>query len=780
MTLLLVLPVGAVDDVVPLDTVDAEFRAKETVRGTIRPLEERESFRMELPRGAKLKGSAKALGASSPPVSLDALDPESAVFLQVVGGRGTTKLPRITIDQSGSYVVRATGDHEHDGDYQLKLSVKMPKRWRGTSPAALAPGAEEAHGFAAAAGSRASISIAAGSRSDCRPVVLRVEGPEAFLLTPVPPPTPGKKHVLGDVTLPATGEYRVILRNDGVAEGTWKATIKLRPPRAVRTKLDITDDALAGEFAGEQAVVARTVDADGGEVAATLGDDDLVGVVLTVPAGAVTAPVLITLSQSDDFFVDDDTHAAGTTVQFGPAGLEFATDASVTVPFDAQGFDPGDDVLVAIEDGDTGEIVIVTGTVNADQTVTFPTSHFSRFQAVSRRPRPLVGGFVELELSGELLSANAGSVSMGLHSIVGAKGPRTGNGVARSVDRMSIGWAPALVGDQSFQLTTEARTQPGTAIADEQLTLDVGGQNLVYDRGRSNDVLLRRGATGDQAGVTVLLRRVKGAPSKGALRGDWHAFVVEYAAASAKGEPLRLLSAGQTFDLTVEPLGRATASGARLVATRADYPGGTPLTTVVRRAPAPGTLRPAGNFARLEMAIGAEADLTSIDLHPVVRGDALVGLARRLEGDPKAPDRAVMRLVILVRAGQSGDEAILDGRSVFGAFGFGLTPGVDGGPSVDVALELLELDVLHDGLRDVRAIGTATKQEHAKGGATAKFGGTENASGRYHVDRDLGYDEDATGRRGAVLRRGGLFVDSAFDGFGVSIGFGVPARPLPE
>ena len=102
------------------------------------------------------------------------------------------------------------------------------------------------------------------------------------------------------------------------------------------------------------------------------------------------------------------------------------------------------------------------------------------------------------------------------------------------------------------------------------------------------------------------------------------------------------------------------------------------------------------------MGVGHRTVIDTVDLHPVVRGDAMVGVKGAILGDPSDPTMLVTRLVLLVRPGTGGSAALLDGRSRFAGFDLGLSPGGSASPVAGARLDLVRLDIQHDGAGGLR------------------------------------------------------------------------------
>ena len=123
---------------------------------------------------------------------------------------------------------------------------------------------------------------------------------------------------------------------------------------------------------------------------------------LLIPAGSLPSATLIGITEAEQFVVGEEVNPAGQAVAFTPAGTTFDPPAQITAPYDPQAFDdPALELTqVVVEDPETGtqETIPVTSVDTGAQTVTYPTSHFSRFQPISPKPRSLRGLFTEIEL----------------------------------------------------------------------------------------------------------------------------------------------------------------------------------------------------------------------------------------------------------------------------------------------------------------------------------------------------------------------------------------------
>ena len=83
-----------------IDTVNVEVGARETVDGSLRPADERESFLIRLARGTTLKTSAKGTSRGGPVPTLDVLDPSLDVIAQSPAAKAKRRSRRLCLPPS--------------------------------------------------------------------------------------------------------------------------------------------------------------------------------------------------------------------------------------------------------------------------------------------------------------------------------------------------------------------------------------------------------------------------------------------------------------------------------------------------------------------------------------------------------------------------------------------------------------------------------------------------------------------------------------------------------
>lgn len=765
-------PAGAADD------VDLQVRGNDKVSGTLRPADERERFLIAAPRGARITASVKKTGSGGPVPALDLLDGLLNVVEPATPNGKGAKLRTDPLATSDQFRLRVAGDGLLDGDYQLKLKVAAQTNWTQRLGAEVGPGAETTFAFAAPANASADIELRPARGSSFVPLIVDVAGPSAFLATPGAAAATPKRHFAKGVALGPSGEYAVRIRNTGAAAGTWTIAVRLRPARVSRSSVDIRDGALTGSFGGDAQVFGRVVDPAGGLIDPPDDGGGLDGASIFVPPDAVGAPSVIALQASDTFFVDDGNHAAGIAVSLTPSGTVFATPVTVTLPYDPQSFDdPVNELTIFIQDGASGQLQIVPRSAlvfdTLASTVSFPTSHFSRFQGTSPRPRAFRGPFVELEIQGSAQKSFGSVATVGLHRVNGLKGPRTGNGFNRHAVRRVVGF------DRSNLFTSASVVDDnGTVTIVDDGTVTLAGQNLgtaTYVRGRSDDVYVASSAAG--TGVSVLLRIAKGLPTLANLAGRWHGFVFEMGAHDALGGGPAVAMAEQRteLDFAIDGTVRAGPTSTQ-VASRSERGGW--QTKHFAASPKPGKLTAGRNGITLDMNLGVSPLSTSVELIPVLKGDVLVGATGGETVIGQTATAGMGRVVILVRAAERASAKQLIAGGLFREFG---VQGIEAaGPSQDLSFLGSAATVSRADANDARYVGALGTAGHDAGGSPAFATQPFDVHTGYFVAPDGTYRETAGPRIGAFSPRSGFYVTTQFGQTLVfALGFGVTARPTP-
>ena len=416
--------------------------------------------------------------------------------------------------------------------------------------------------------------------------------------------------------------------------------MKLALNRSKRTKVDIRDTALAGPFAGGNAVFGRVVnDANGGTVGLDEEGAPIDGSSVNVPPDSMGSPAIITIAEDDVFVVEDGIHPAGPAVKFGPSGQTFSPKAAVTIPFDPASFAGApDDMVVYLLNEETGELEPVPQDppyeFGAD-TVTFYTSHFSTGLATSRDPRPLRGRYVAYEVFGR---------------------PESGLGAVAAVARHEFAFGPQ--GWSVDGTTHEVRIDPTARLTGDSVQA-VGFVDVVSDRdvvlvessesefarivrGRSGAAMLLARTTGSDLSAAVLLRRVNDATLR-TVAGRFIALEMEFFATSSGA----LGAVARRGGATIGPDGRFSLRFQQPVSGRA-------------------FVGPSGVRLR-----DREGDFPPyVDLDVLLGGDLLAGVRSRGPGSGPPGREATVAFVCLVREGRGQRAADLLGGVAMDLAGF--------------------------------------------------------------------------------------------------------------
>jgi hypothetical protein len=774
------------------DTVDLQVRGNEKVQGTLRPADERENFLLAAPMGAVITASVKALSTDGPVPQLDLVDDTPAVrAVGAVKGRGA-KLAPYTVESSRMHAVRVFGDGELDGDYQLKVKMTPRKSWLGESADPLAPATEMDFEFHAPSNCTCSVDFYAGIGSPITPRIIRVDGPDGFTLPVAADDAKPFRHKATGLRLGGFGAYKARIRNDGAFEGDWRIKVTLAFPKVKKTNVDIRDTSLTGAFGGAQLVFGRVVDGYGGPVDPGATGGPLAGASITVPSDALADPAVIAITTAETFFVNDDDHPGGVAVAFSPSGTTFAQDVTVTIPFDLQSYDdPSSEMTIYIEDGATGSLSPAAKPYTFDVasgSVSFQTSHFSRYEGTSQRDRPCRGEYLQFELGGGPSANFGGSVGAGLHAVTfqrnapGGKTPvRTGNAYSMAIDRRVVTYVPGPSGSVGW--SPLQFTDSGTVAVTNDETIDVNAFALTpfrYLRGRNEDVLLVTGGGSGGGSISALLRRTKGRPTPKTLSGAWQAFAYEFAAAEG-GNGVGLRHTGRAGRLLFERDGTVRATGATSVLA-ALAPSGGWDTKRFSGGIAPGTFKIGTDltdhsFVDLEIGLGDASTPTVTRLYPVLRGEMLLGIEGAPQGPAQDPTAAFVRAVLLVRVAEDASPELLRGRSIESSFGF--APAIALTARQEISWTSDDVMVVRDGVKALTATGISRAATHAPAtGAPTANSMPVDAEGAYKVLRDGTYVATGYPEVGAVTESSGFYVTARFGESLFALGFGTTARAV--
>ncbi len=414
--------------------VSVTLRSGNSASGTLDPATEIEAYTIDVPAGALLKLKAKG-SKKGPAVAVEIRDSLDAVVgAALLREKGTAVSGKnIPLELGGRYTIRVTSrDGATPGDYSMKVSWKSPKKFPGDPNAADTGGTIQ---FRADAEAVVAASVAPGKGSVVVPRILRIRGPNAFLVDFT---TLAKGAKVKKIELPFTGEYELDYADDSNTGGVVKAAVVVKQPKPSSAKINVTNDAIGGA-GGIAAAVAEIIPADGGVIEITPAGpndplNDILGTTINIPSGALPTSTPIVVGTSSDVPTgkvkgnkDSSFDAKGPSVFFGPEGLKFKEPVSITIPADTSGDTSSTVVLTKSANGKVEKIT--EGVTVGAGSVTFPTSHFSSFQAFQEtvfvEPGDGIGpitGTLEHFVTGQLASLS-GVIASGPSGFRGGTGP---------------------------------------------------------------------------------------------------------------------------------------------------------------------------------------------------------------------------------------------------------------------------------------------------------------------------------------------------------------------
>jgi hypothetical protein len=658
--------------------VQLEVQGKDTVLGTIRPADEREAIIGNLVAGTVLKAAAKSTQKTGPVPSLQLLldgTPVGAAQV-VVKGRGATLAPYV-VPTSGNYKVVVAGDASLDGDYQLAVNWTPRKTFSATGTSA----GDTTFTFSVPANSGVTVTLTAAKGSPFVPHLVELVGPTGTLAL-----AGGGK--ASGLVLAQRGDWTLHFQSDG-ADGAYKVTVKVAPPKVAKHKADIRDKVLNGAFGGGSNLYGSVVTPDeGGTVEVNGSGSSIDGSSVTIPPDSLGQTTSIFVAAATPYTPPGDNHPAGPAVEFGPSGTQFDPDkpATVTIPFDAALFG-GDTsaltVFVKDSEGVISPVLPTSSYVFGANTVTFTTSHFSTFQAATSGPRGYPNSnYVYIEISSTPYMAFDGEADVALGTIFVSQ-----DAIGTAVERSAVSWTGVGTANPlSATVNTTFDSNNGGFLQQvDDTTFDAfdGSEAFIarLRRGPTNDVLVYEPNTGDmKRSIRLLLRDIDARPTINTLAGKWHALVWEIQAAGAprSGTTLPMSIVADLGSAVVQPTGAVTFKFPSRVTRTTDL--GTGVWS--RKAGNGGTaaakltIEPSDFITQLQFGDGPVTDMRVCDNGNVIAGK-LVGVDRGF-----GVADAQVALLLMVRETTGITASALDGAyiDVLGALDL---HGTDAGPPDD-------------------------------------------------------------------------------------------------
>lgn len=391
--------------------VEVQLASGDSVRGTLHPEDDPDTFLLHVPAGAHLDVRLRRTGGGLSPVPSLADEDGGPVGEPTVRRRGV-EIDVAQVAATGRYRLSlATRDSGRVAEYSLRVRWTLPRRVRVP---VTATGDGGSVGFEADAGTTLGATLRAARGSDVRPRMLRLEGPGGFVqrIDAALRGVSGRR--VRGLVLPSTGHYELIY-DDTLGRGGGVVADLAFGRRRPRSRYDLTDRRIAPE-AGEAQAYTRVVTAAGATI--TVGDgsgesipiEASAGTSLTIPPGALPAdtPVLFATSAvvRGGTRPGTDLVPVGPPITFGPSGLTLSEPATVTLPLFAGRMRDGD-ALVVLRRSDGGRTSRVGGGLLAAEgdAVRFAVRRLGAFQAfrekrISPSPQRLTAPRVEFATHG--------------------------------------------------------------------------------------------------------------------------------------------------------------------------------------------------------------------------------------------------------------------------------------------------------------------------------------------------------------------------------------------
>ncbi len=144
----------------------------------------------------------------------------------------------------------------------------------------------------------------------------------------------------------------------------------------------------AGTDAGPVAQQSVTAAAGGTVTVSSAQDENLAGVSVTIPAGALAQDTTITVTEGAPLSLPAGSKSVTPVVDLGPAGTKFAKPVTITLPFLAGEANTSDLSAVGVEADGTTTVYAGSALTVGATTLAFNVSGFTRFGGVSGPPCP--------------------------------------------------------------------------------------------------------------------------------------------------------------------------------------------------------------------------------------------------------------------------------------------------------------------------------------------------------------------------------------------------------
>ena len=398
--------------------LDVALGNGDRVTGSIVPASEVETFRVDVPRGARVTVTLKGVnprGGAAPATGFRIVGPDAETLADVpVAAQG--RRASVTTHVTGSQAVIVRGDGVRAGDYRLQVKWRSAQRFpiAGDLTAGQAPFVLDLD-----AGARLVVSVAAARGSPALPRLDRMEIPSVpTYFFPAPSNPASKSHKGTSPVMPSAKGVTLSITDAQGRTGeplrfTGAALVRL--PKSKARKLDLSTRGLGGA-GGSGSAFGAIVGPAGGTVTVDPGAG-IDGASVQIPEGSLPYPTPIVIGTGVEIVPPvAGSVGAGPTISFGPEGQQFPAGAIVTIPVDPAALGSDTSTLQVFVRDAQGRVTLVPPPYFVDAaagTVSFPVSHFSDYRAIVRAgaPQDLNGdGIDDLVVTAPLQDVGRGAV----------------------------------------------------------------------------------------------------------------------------------------------------------------------------------------------------------------------------------------------------------------------------------------------------------------------------------------------------------------------------------
>jgi hypothetical protein len=523
----------------------------------------------------------------------------------------------------------------------------------------------------------------------------------------------------------------------------------------------------------KSSVVTKVIDEDGGTIAAT-GSTPIAGAQAVFPAGALSAPTSISLSQV--------TGAGGVpgdvlVIELGPAGMEFRAPVTVTVGVSQQYLanhgisDPTTLKVVALGAGASGETLRTVSLDLVQRTVTAQVTRAGRFAVLGYTTATLSGtyGFNFYVMDARFGTPVTIEVDVPQTSFNGTFDvPFPGYAFAAELGTIAFDGAGnyAWSGTRNNGGTPTAVSGSGTyaVSGDGSMTLDIGPVGNVLAGGSAFNLTSTSGAV-VELGVGV---KIAGAYDNASLNGTYS--VAHYRSDAAAGplNTIRLNVRRTPYNETVDVPFPEYAFATELRLATFDGAGNYTWTGIRNRGGVSGTVAGSGTYA-----VAGDGSLT---LDTGLAGHLLAGGSTFILTSPSGQP---MEIGVGLRKGGTFSAASIGGTYALSMYYS--DPTAAPAETIDISIPRTPFIGSFDVPFPLAAFSTERRSVTFNGAGSYTWSGTRNhggvtspasGNGTYAVAADGRLTTDG-GLAGNVLAGGSTFILSSTSGQDLRIGVGI-------